>query len=218
MNRAIVLILMSLFTFSFAQDDVTVTEMDKPTQIAPGVSVVVTLKDNRQDLEVAQEVYLYPTMVNAKIEHDKDIGSFYIELSSKVLTEVVVTSDNPDLLVVNNIADDKVLLPAGARINVQMTAYEPHDGTIYVHNTEGELLGAVYYAVTKENRVRQTVSGSVSSNFVTDFQTSEFSQPFDVSFGYQIADRVTGVSGAIIMNYNGASLNMRGTISGSYSW
>lgn len=196
-----------------------ITERGVETEVAPGITVLIM--DSGQEkakFTLAQEVYVSPRYLSIGIPFDKEITGVLIEVSSKVLTEVTIVSDSPDkMLLRSGGGSPLIVLPAGARVSVNFTAYEPHDGIISIYNTEGELLDQVPYSVAQESRVRQTVSANVSSTMATDFTDIGFSTPIEVSAGYQIRDRVTGVQGAFTVNYNG-ELKFKGSIGGSYSW
>lgn len=205
-----------LLAVAFAQEDIEITEPDVPTEIAPGITVTVNTAGADEPLQVAQDVIVYPTSLAGPIPYNREVVNVAIQLTSRVNTEVEVSTDNPEQLVARG--EDTVRLPPGVTVSVHFTAFEPHSGSIFVYNTEGDLLEEIPYVVTKQSRVQQTVQGGVSTGVSTDFTELDV-EPLEMSVGYGIRERESGLGGSAALDYEaGGNLDLGVSVTGSYSW
>lgn len=212
--KIIITALLLATSLAFAQDDSVVTERGVPTQIAPGVTIIID-PETDVELEVAEEVYAWPSFVRVEIPYDKMVTSFNIELSSKVTTHVIVELSETENAILRG--NDEVRLPAGARVSVGATAYAPHTGTISVYNTEDVLLAMIPYEVVRESRFRQTIGANVSTSATTDMTSIDY-EPINLSVGYAVREKETGITGSVTFDFDGADVGFSGSVSGQYSW
>lgn len=195
-------------------ESIVVTERGEATEVAPGITVIVDPYATGP-LEVASEIYYYPSMLSLAIAYDAEFTSFVIQLASRVPTRIHIEVTDPANLVPRA---EAVVVPAGTDISVGFAAFAPHEGSIRLLNEEGDLLAAVPYTVTKQSRFEHSVSGFATNSMATNFDVTSFSS-LSLGVGYRIRERSTGIAGSIQFEYStDGSLNASGTISGSHTW
>ena len=209
-----ILIIMLLAGLALAQET-EITEADTPTEVAPGITVTVsTGAASQAPLEVAQEVIIHPRRVEEEIPYDRETTRVSFQVTSRIHTEIIVEA--PEAMVARDLPE--VRLPPGASVGVSFTAFEPHEGEVYIYNTMGDLLETIPYVVTKQSRLQQTVRGTASTGVSTDFDEINV-EPVDLRFGYGIRERSSGVGGQATLGYEaGGNLDLDVSVSGSYSW
>ncbi|MDZ7726121.1 MAG: hypothetical protein U5L75_00890 [Candidatus Campbellbacteria bacterium] len=187
----------SLFGFSFAQEG----DSEDPNSGMPsGVSITLNDPNAGIEFEVAEELYLSPTFMEAEISDDGTTANLSVSVSSRISTEVEVRAPHEDLLVSG---DKLVRIRAGSRIGVSFTAYAPHEGTVEFVNTNGEVVETINYVVTKGRSYRQSVSANVSHEGDV---SARYGIRFDDGYGFNVN---------VSRDEEG---DVTGGVSGSYSW
>lgn len=195
-----------------ASDPVVLSERGVATEVAPGVTVIIQ-PETSADLQIAEEIFVYPTTIAAAIPFDRDVVTFDIEFISRVPTRVRLELSNPGSLVTRN---ELLVVPPGVRLTATFMAFQEHNGEIRVYNEEDALLAVIPYSITGGSRFAHGVSASVSTGMTSDFVTTEFS-PLVVQASYRVTERETGIQAAFSVSYDGV-FNASGAISGSYNW
>jgi hypothetical protein len=216
--RAILTILLLLGLAVAQEEEREITpEAGVPTEVAPGITVTITRGDpSDAPLEVAQEVYVHPGRVHEAIPYDRDTTKFNVSITSRVHADITVeTSGHEDLVALGG---KEYRLVPGRALGAYFTAFAPHEGSLFIYNSEGELLADVPYVITKESRFQQTVRGRVSTGVSTGFDKVHV-DPVSFGVGYGIRERKSGVGGSVGLGYRtGGNLDLDVSVGGSYSW
>lgn len=182
---------------ALAQDD---SDANPNSDLPPGVSITIQDPNAGIEFEVAEELYLSPTFMEAEIPAHGTIATLSVSVSSRISTEIEVHTPHADLQVSG---DKHVRIRAGSRIGITFTAYAPHEGTVELVNTNGDVVETIDYVVTKGRSYRQNVSASVSHDG-------------DVSARYGIRfDDGYGLNVNMSRTEDG---DVSGSVSGNYSW
>jgi hypothetical protein len=183
----------SLFGFTLGQEG---DSENSNSGMPSGVTITLNDPNAGLEFEVARELYLSPTFMRGEISTNSTTTNLSVSVTSRINTEVEVRTNHPDLITAG---ESRLQIRAGSRIGVSFTAFSPHSGTVEFVNTDGEIIEAVDYVVTKKRTYRQNVSASVSHEGDV---SARYGIRFDDGYSFNV----------------NVSRDDAGDVSGSYLW